>query len=65
MDYKNSLDFARQQDRNDPLARFRNEFHHPEINGEPALYFAGNSLGLMPKKSTENPPCISPATPWA
>jgi len=53
MDYRNSLDFAQQQDRNDPLARFRNEFHHPEINGEPALYFAGNSLGLMPKSARQ------------
>jgi len=53
MDYRNSLDFAQQQDRNDPLARFRNEFHHPEINGEPVLYFAGNSLGLMPKSARQ------------
>lgn len=49
MDYCNSLECARNLDRNDPLARFRNEFHRPEINGSPALYFAGNSLGLMPK----------------
>ena len=29
MDYKNSLKFAQQQDANDPLAHFRNEFHTP------------------------------------
>ena len=51
MEFINSLEFAREQDRNDPLAHFRKEFHHPERNGEPALYFAGNSLGLMPKSA--------------
>lgn len=37
-------------DARDPLARFRERFHLPVgIGGEPPIYFAGNSLGLMPK----------------
>ena len=42
--------FALQLDRDDPLRRFREEFHLPlGKDGEPLIYFAGNSLGLMPK----------------
>jgi kynureninase len=53
MNYRNSLEFALEQDASDPLAHFRDEFHHPEVNGRPALYFAGNSLGLMPKSARQ------------
>ena len=39
-------------DRSDPLARFRDEFHIPRrVNGEEEIYFAGNSLGLLPKRT--------------
>ena len=42
--------FALQLDRDDPLHRFREKFHLPlGKDGEPLIYFAGNSLGLMPK----------------
>ena len=41
---------ARALDRADPLARFREEFHlPPRADGAPWIYFAGNSLGLMPR----------------
>ncbi len=53
MEFENSLQFAQEQDRNDPLAHFRDQFHQPEINGRPALYFTGNSLGLMPRSARE------------
>ena len=34
----------------DPLAAFRQEFHLPPgPDGQPCVYFCGNSLGLMPK----------------
>jgi len=49
LDYSNTLEFAQDQDRTDPLAGFREHFHHPQANGKKALYFAGNSLGLMPR----------------
>ena len=47
-------DFARQLDSEDPLRSFRDKFHLPlSKNGEPLIYFAGNSLGLMPKAARE------------
>ena len=43
-------DFARQQDREDSLRLFRDRFHIPaDVDGQPLIYFVGNSLGLMPK----------------
>jgi kynureninase len=37
-------------DLEDPLSRFRQRFHIPAgPDGRPLIYFAGNSLGLMPK----------------
>src|SRR5207249_7255686 len=43
-------DFARQLDAEDPLRNFREKFHLPlGADGKPFTYFAGNSLGLMPK----------------
>jgi kynureninase len=43
-------DFAVKLDREDPLRHFRDKFHLPlGKDGETLIYFAGNSLGLMPK----------------
>ena len=45
-------DFAVSLDRADPLARFRGEFHVPRTeNGEEEIYFTGNSLGLLPRRT--------------
>lgn len=45
-----SLGTAHALDRADDLAAFRDEFHLPiGPRGKPAVYFAGNSLGLQPK----------------
>ncbi len=42
--------FARQLDAEDSLQVFRDKFYLPlGKNGKPLIYFAGNSLGLMPK----------------
>jgi len=47
-------DFARQLDREDPLGQFREKFHLPlGKDGKPLIYFAGNSLGLMPKAARQ------------
>lgn len=51
MNYKNTLEFARQADKEDKLASFRNEFHIPQHNGSDVVYFTGNSLGLQPKRT--------------
>ncbi len=45
-------DFARQLDSEDPLRDFREKFFLPlGKNDKPVIYFAGNSLGLMPKSA--------------
>ncbi len=46
--YKNSIDFAKEKDLNDPLRAYREKFHIPVINGIETVYFTGNSLGLQP-----------------
>ena len=47
-------DFARQLDAEDPLRSFREKFHLPlGKDGKPLIYFAGNSLGLMPKSARQ------------
>ena len=52
--YQNSLVFARQLDAQDPLSSFRERFHLPvKANGEPYIYFTGNSLGCQPKDTAD------------
>src|SRR5205823_12700255 len=52
MEFSADEDFARQLDAEDPLRSFREKFHLPAgKNGQPLIYFAGNSLGLMPKSA--------------
>src|SRR5215470_15383304 len=44
--------FALQLDAEDPLRHFREKFHLPlGKDDKPLIYFAGNSLGLMPKSA--------------
>jgi kynureninase len=46
--------FALQLDQDDPLRGFRDQFHLPlGKDGHTLIYFAGNSLGLMPKAARE------------
>jgi kynureninase len=50
MDFSADENFAHQMDAADPLRGFREKFHLPPgKNGQSLIYFAGNSLGLMPK----------------
>jgi len=50
--YKLGLDYAKEQDLNDPLTQYRNQFHIPkDKEGNDWLYFTGNSLGLQPKNT--------------
>lgn len=44
-----SLAFAKNQDENDPLRFFRDQFYFPKSRGENAIYLCGNSLGLQAK----------------
>jgi len=52
--YENSLEYARNCDAKDPLAKYRKEFHLPkDKEGNPLIYLCGNSLGLQPKRTAE------------
>ena len=52
--YKNTLEFAKKLDFEDPLKSYREKFHIPlQDNGKEAIYMCGNSLGLQPKKTKE------------
>ncbi len=49
MQFENTLAFAQQLDKQDILAKFRNEFYIPQKDGKSMVYLCGNSLGLQPK----------------
>jgi kynureninase len=52
--FTNTLQFARQLDAQDELRSYRERFHLPvQENGDPFLYFTGNSLGCQPKTTRE------------
>src|SRR6266487_3350324 len=54
MTFSHNKDFALQLDAEDPLRHLRQKFHLPlGKNGKPVVYFAGNSLGLMPKSARQ------------
>ena len=60
-------DEARRLDQADPLSAFRARFHIPQHDGEDAMYFTGNSLGLQPKRAAEASKSswrIGPPTAW-
>ena len=49
MKYRPDAAFAAEMDAQDPLAKFRAQFHIPQHQGQDCIYFCGNSLGLQPK----------------
>jgi len=50
----NSLGYAQQLDKEDPLTHMRDHFSIPkQANGDDEYYFTGNSLGLQPKLARE------------
>ena len=52
MTFSADEDFALRLDAEDPLRSFRGKFHLPlGKEGQPLIYLAGNSLGLMPKSA--------------
>ena len=52
MNFSTDEDFALRLDAEDALRQFRAKFHLPlGKDGKPVIYFAGNSLGLMPKSA--------------
>src|SRR6266576_968735 len=54
MTFSTHEDFALELDREDSLRDFRKKFYLPlGKDGKPLIYFAGNSLGLMPKSARQ------------
>ncbi len=53
MKFTNTLAFAKEQDKKDPLKKIRKKFLFPQYKGKDALYFVGNSLGLQPASVTK------------
>jgi kynureninase len=54
MTFSTDEKFAQKLDAEDSLRQFREKFHLPlGQDGKPLIYFAGNSLGLMPKSARE------------
>lgn len=51
MSFENTLSYAQSLDASDELAKYREEFHFPKVNGKSVIYFTGNSLGLQPKRT--------------
>jgi len=51
MQFKNTLEFARELDAEDKLSFYRDQFIFPQHEGENVIYFTGNSLGLQPKSA--------------
>lgn len=52
--YSTSLSCAKELDRTDPLAAYRERFLFPKRkDGEPCTYLCGNSLGLQPTTAAE------------
>ena len=47
--FTNTLKFAKSLDAHDVLAKYRQQFYFPKLNGKEAIYLTGNSLGLQPK----------------
>src|SRR5690554_6544671 len=50
---ENAKKQAAEYDQEDWLAAYRSQFHIPENDQGPVVYFCGNSLGLQPKKTAE------------
>jgi len=54
MQFSADENFAKQLDAEDPLRQVRDKFHLPlGKDSKPLIYFAGNSLGLMPKSARQ------------
>jgi len=51
MQFKNTLEYARELDSQDKISSYRNQFIFPQHEGKNVIYFTGNSLGLQPKSA--------------
>lgn len=49
MMFESALDFAKNQDAQDPLRHYREQFYFPQHQDKDSIYLCGNSLGLQSK----------------
>jgi len=63
IEFKNTLCFAKELDKEDKISHYKKLFHFPKHNNKNVLYFTGNSLGLQPK-SVRNA-MLQELTDWA
>lgn len=50
MNFEASRRFAQQKDKEDKLAKYKQQFYFPQVDGADSIYFCGNSLGLQSKQ---------------
>lgn len=50
MNFEASRRFAQQKDKEDKLAKYKQQFYFPQKDGADSIYFCGNSLGLQSKQ---------------
>ncbi len=54
LNYQLGIEYAKQQDQQDELASYRNQFYIPKDKyGNELIYMTGNSLGLQPKQTKD------------
>ena len=53
INFENTLHYAKELDKNDPLKSFREKFYIPILHGKDCIYFTGNSLGLQSKNAQD------------
>lgn len=53
MMFEYTREFALKMDHQDPLKKYRDQFHIPMHKGEEVVYMTGNSLGLQPKNAQQ------------
>lgn len=51
MQFEPGIEAARRLDADDSLSNYRSRFLIPAVDGEPGIYFVGNSLGLSPRRA--------------
>ena len=64
MPFQNTLSYAKELDRIDPLQKFRDRFYFPQLNGKNVIYFTGNSLGLQPNNAKDFVDEVMEDWPW-
>lgn len=63
MNFENTLEFARELDKQDELKNFRDQFYIPLLHKKESVYLCGHTLGLQPK--TTHDKVVDELEDWA